>query len=386
MAQPEIMKPRNLIKTGVGLLVAAGVILINLFLVRFIFYKELSLIPSDTLPAYLGIWGIGLIIAAIALSGVKIVQSPEVWIIERFGAFQKALEPRKCPYWLIPFVETVRAKPRTWEQPVPIFSNGVDLDFRDDSVTLKDPKAYVKVLEENPEKVIYELEDWPKWIEDNLEPIIRGYLNGLSLDQALDRGLARGDLLARIKEAPEVLKKEIEKLEQRIKGLSGEDEVKSLKESMEEEARKLDAFKGRIEDEEGQGLKKDLDDFRKEAKEKSLEIMRVVIADFGLSEDTKKARAAVQKARRELESAQYEADKEAVMRTQPILKTMERLKDMGFPEEESREKAYVLDVVETLAKNKQMFLTSGGKEGLDVQGIIAQLSAIASRASQASKE
>ncbi|MBZ9569550.1 hypothetical protein KJA16_01340 [Patescibacteria group bacterium] len=368
--KPEIEKLDSFISTIVWLVGFAGVICLGGWIFRFFGFA-------------IGVLGVLLFIVAILLSGLKIVQKPEVWIIERFGEYQRKLKPGLR--WMIPFIETVRAKPRLWEQPVPIFATQPKIDFRDGSATLKDPKSYVELDEKKIEDAIYEVRNWAKWIEDTIEPIIRGYLNTLSIKEALDEGRARGNLIERLKEAPELTENQLEEIKR---------EIEIFQEEIDKGPKKARARVYRLLKEESEKKKKELEirlaghkrlekefkDLKREAKKRGIkEIHRVVVAEFGLDESVIKARQRPLEERRRAEAAVFEAMREATLRTESIRRTKERLVETGYPEKDALRKAYELDVLETLATTGSLFLTG------EVMGISPTIARIAGIFTEVSK-
>lgn len=319
--------------------------------------------------------GTFLMIFAFLVSSLRIIQKPEVWIIERLGVYNRTLEAGLR--LIIPIIETIREKIRVWEQPISIFATQPKIDFRDGAATLKDPKTYVELSKENPQDAIYKVKNWKKWIEDAIEPIIRGYLNTLSIREALDEGRARGDLIDRLKDAPTITGKRLRGVGEEIQILQGEitnsaeekaRPLKLLKQGLEQQKRELEI---RLEDQ--RRLKRAFTKLEKDAKARGIEkIHRVAVAEYGLDENVVRVRQRVLEERRKAEAAVFEAMREATLRTESIRQAKERLVEIGYSEQDALDKAYTLEVLETLANTGSLFITEeSGIAGLT--GIISEV-------------
>jgi regulator of protease activity HflC (stomatin/prohibitin superfamily) len=328
--------------------------------------------------------GILLMLVAALLTGVQVVPPPEVWIIERFGKYKKTL--KSGIRYVIPIVERIRAKLKTYEQPIPLFDSLMKIDFRDGSADIIEAKLFASISDKNPQDAIYKVKNWDKWVDDATEPIVRGYLNTLSIKEALDEGRARGNLLDRLKEAPDVTQKQIDKIQKRIeeieKDLKGipEEKARPLRLLFEEFKKEKSGMELRHEDQ--QRLKETFEKLEKEAKKRGIgKIHRVVVAEFDLDENVIKAREKVLEEARRAEAAIFEAAREATLRTESIKRAKERLVEIGYPPKDALRKAYELEIIETLANTGSLFLTRGG-EGIDLASMIAQAAAIYSEVSK----
>jgi len=371
--KPAIESLREWIDFGIGMMILLG---IACFVLAGVF-QIYELIVGGTVSWVLSFW----------LAGLLVIPPPEVWIIERFGRYSRNL-PSDIPWyrkWRIPVIETVRAKPRLWEQPVPIFTNKIDVDFRDGTAPAVSPEVYVRIDSKHPENAIYKVKDWVKWIQDTIDPLGRGYLNSLLVREAIDEGMARGNLLDRMERAEEITKDKLKEIGGRIKGL--EEEIEKEPEEKKEEKRKIlqpliDELRRREEELKPYPslyakIQDDVKKLEEDAKERGIEeICRIVIADFNLPPSVKEAREAPLKARREAEAALWEATKEATLRSEPIAQTKAKLMEIGFEEGEALTRAFDLDVLETLAKNK---IWSAGVERIIKIATTALADAIATR-------
>jgi regulator of protease activity HflC (stomatin/prohibitin superfamily) len=364
------------------------------FISTIVFFLSIAFIACFVMWLYTGfvttyaIWCIFLFFAAICVNNIKIVQAPEIWIIERFGEYNRKLKPG--PHWTIPFIETVRARPRINERYIRILDSQEAVMFTDGLVTLKNPRAYVELNEDHVEDAIYKVDNWGKWVNKVLGPIVRGYLNTLSSVEGLDEGGARGDILDKIRTRPEItriqldrIKNSIEEVRKKLKkAISKEDKrfFESIRKELEEKQKVKTDRKTNQEN-----LRKELEKFITDAKQRGFkEIHRVGVGEFILSKPLREAREAVKIAQEEAIAAISDAAKEATMRTGPIIESRERFKDIGFSEEDAREKAFMLDMIETLAEKRSLFLTGASKG--DLNALAAQATAIFSEVSQRRKE
>jgi regulator of protease activity HflC (stomatin/prohibitin superfamily) len=342
-------------------------------------------------PNYI-IWCIFLFFAAICVNNIKIIQKPEIWIVERFGEYNRKLGPGI--HWIIPWIETVRARPRINERYLEMFDSQKQIIFTDGPADLKNPRVYVELDEEHVEDAIYKVDNWGKWVNKVLGPIVRGYLNTLSIDEALDEGGARGDILQKMESRPEITEKHLKQLKSSIRKVSRKIKELDKEQNNDIEIRLLKSFKEQLEKKEREKddcltnqkkLKIELEKFRGLAKDVGFKkIHRVGVGEFIISDKLKLAREEIHKARKDAIAAVEQAVKETIMRTEPIVKATARFRDIGFSEEEAREKAFLIDMVETLAKEKSLFLTGAGTGDLNV--LVAQVAAIFGEVSQRRKE
>jgi regulator of protease activity HflC (stomatin/prohibitin superfamily) len=363
-----------------------------------VFFISIAFIACFALWLYSGLGPIYIILciflffAANCVNSIKIVQKPEIWIIERLGEYNRKLGPGI--HWIIPWIETVRAKPRINERYLEMFDSQKQIIFTDGPADLKNPRVYVELDEEHVEDAIYKVDNWGKWVNKVLGPIVRGYLNTLSIDEALDEGGARGDILEKMESRPEITEKHLKQLKSSIRKVSRKINELNKEQKKDIEIRLLKSFKEQLEKKEREKdgclmnqrkLKTELEKFRGLAKDVGFKkIHRVGVGEFIISDTLKLAREKIHQARKDAVAAVEQAVKETIMRTEPIVKASERFRDIGFSEEEAREKAFMIDIIETLAKEKSLFLTGAGKGDLNV--LAAQVAAIFSEVSQRRKE
>jgi len=371
--KPEIEGPDSFIGTIVFFVGLAGIICLGGWILRL-------------LGVSYGILGIFLLILAVLLDGYKVVPKPEIWIIERFGKYNRNLEPGLR--YVYPFIERVREKLKLYEQPLDGFLSIREIVFRDGPATLLNPRLWIEIDETHPQDAVYKVADYKKWAEGVSGPIIRGYLNTLTLDEALDEGAARGDILDKIRSRPEKTERQIKQIENSINEIAKKiDELNKSGKSKIEKSISLNLLKAAEEEKENEKrekeallenqrkVRRELEEFEKRAKELGIKkIHRFTVGEFLLSEDLKKARESIHQARKEMISAISRATTEAIMRTEPIVKAEERFREIGFSPTKARENAFLIDILETLAKERSLFLTSAGKA--DLQSLAAQLTAI----------
>ena len=340
--KPEIGVQRKLVKRAKWILLGLGVLFVGLGM-----FLDASLII---------ITGVLFILLGVYLFSVIIVQEPERWIIERFGEFHRVVKPG----WRhkIPFVETVRAKPRVWKQPISLFvdeSTGEEIPVQlvDGPVIPQNPVVYERVNPEHPEYPIYRVSNWVLWVRDVVEAVVLRYLHTLRIAEAIDEGMGQGEIFNRINQAPQITRSKQRKVRAKIRMLKKEienfpnkkDILQPIIDELEEEAGRL-LKSARVHAEVVEDLKRIL----AEAEEKGLEILSVYIDGFALPEEVKQARQKPLIAKREAEAALYEAIREATKRADPILNTARKLQEGGLSEEEAMKQALELEVMETLAE------------------------------------
>jgi regulator of protease activity HflC (stomatin/prohibitin superfamily) len=377
--EPAKKNLRGFIDTIVTFLVLACIVLSGLWLFSaFMQFTHFYLILA-----------VVLFFAANCINSIQIVPQTEIWIIELLGRYNRKLKPGIN--WTIPWVETIREKVPRYELYLELFDSQKQIIFRDGPAQLKNPRLYLQIDEEHAEDAVYKVDDWRKWANKVLGPIVRGYLNTLSITEALDEGGARGDILEKMRTRTDITQKQIqeiqeaiEKISRAIKGLSQKNKDTGLldftKKQLEDKKRDKETCLANQEK-----IKKELEEFITQAKQRGFkEIYRVGVGEFDISDELEKAREQVQIAQKEQQAAVSKAITEAMMRAEPIVRTKERFRDIGFSEKEAREKAYMIEILETLAKEKSLFLTSAGQG--DLNTLAAQIAAIFSEVSQRKKE
>lgn len=378
--QPTVMNPPNNLKSAIDFLVSLLALAFLAMLVLWVINRFATV--------YLVLAAV-LFIVASCLNGIQIVQPPETWIVERLGKFNRHIEAGV--HWTIPWVETIREKLQLYEQRIDGFRSIHLIVFRDGPAKLLNPRLYYELSGEHPEDAIYKVADYKTWAEGVSGPIIRGYLNTLTIDEALDEGAARGDILDKMRGRPKITEDQIKKIDGFITEI--QNKISELNQAGKDTGL-LEVAKKTKEDEKKdkenllanqKKAKSELSKFEKQAQERGFrKIYRFTIGEFLLSEELKKARESIHQAEKERVAAVSRAITEATMRTEPITRAKERFKAMGFSEKEAREKAFMIDVTETLAKTGSLFLTGGGQD--NIQTLVAQVAAIFTKATQQTKK
>lgn len=140
--------------------------------------------------------GIILLIAVIViLSSIKIVNTGYLYVVERFGQFDRVLEPGW--HFIIPFVDYVRRKISTKQQILDVPPQNI---ITHDNVKLSvDNVIFFKVI--NAKDAVYNIEDYKSGIVYSATTNIRNILGNMSLDEVLSgRDKINQDLLSIIDE------------------------------------------------------------------------------------------------------------------------------------------------------------------------------------------
>jgi len=295
------------------------------------------------------------VIVSLYLFCVVIVEEPERWIIERFGRFHKVF----FPGWnfKLPFADTVREKIDTRKQPIELFTEQTyQLDLVDGPVIPRYPVVYVEIDPQNPERVVYRVKYWKEWVRDVFESLLPRFAQTFTVREAVDEGMILGDLLERIKEAPEIDKIKIQNLEEKIARLKREIELEASKSTLLQPLLdELEAEKQRIEAVliTHQAIYKELEKTKQEAAEAGIKIIKVMFTGQELTETVEKARQEPLIAKREAEAAIYKAIQEAIMRVKPILQAAETLREGGMPKKKALDQALILEKLGTAAEKNQ---------------------------------
>ena len=139
------------------------------------------------------ILGLILLIAVIViLSSIKIVNTGYLYVVERFGQFDRVLEPGW--HFIIPFVDFVRKKVSTKQQILDVPPQSV---ITKDNVKISvDNVIFFKLL--NPRDAVYNIEDYKAGIVYSATTNIRNIIGNMSLDEVLSgRDKINQDLLDR---------------------------------------------------------------------------------------------------------------------------------------------------------------------------------------------
>jgi regulator of protease activity HflC (stomatin/prohibitin superfamily) len=142
------------------------------------------------------VFGVILIfILAVVISSIKIVNTGYLYVVERFGQFDKVLEPGW--HFIIPFVDYVRRKISTKQQILDVQPQSVIT--KDNVKILVDNVIFYKVL--NARDAVYNIEDYVSGIVYSATTNMRNILGNMSLDEILSgRDSINQDLLSIIDE------------------------------------------------------------------------------------------------------------------------------------------------------------------------------------------
>ena len=131
----------------------------------------------------------------ILLSSIKVVNTGYLYVVERFGQFNKVLEPG----WhiLLPFVDYVRKKVSTKQQILDVPPQSV---ITKDNVRISvDNVIFFKLL--NAQDAVYNIEDYKSGIIYSATTNMRNIIGNLTLDEVLSgRDKINQDLLSIIDE------------------------------------------------------------------------------------------------------------------------------------------------------------------------------------------
>lgn len=131
------------------------------------------------------------LILVVILSTIKIVNTGQLYVVERFGQYYKTLEPGW--HFLIPFVDFVRRKVSTKQQILDVQPQSV---ITKDNVRISvDTVIFYKLL--NAKDAVYNIEDYRSGIIYSATTNMRNLLGNMSLDEVLSgRDMINQDLLS----------------------------------------------------------------------------------------------------------------------------------------------------------------------------------------------
>jgi len=133
---------------------------------------------------------IAVIVLSIILSSVKVVNTGNLYVLERFGQFYRVLEPGW--HFTIPFVDFVRRKVSTKQQILDIQPQAV---ITKDNVKISiDNVIFYKVL--NAKDAVYNIEDFKSGIIYSTITNMRNIVGNMTLDEVLSgRDIINQELL-----------------------------------------------------------------------------------------------------------------------------------------------------------------------------------------------
>ena len=136
-----------------------------------------------------------LCILAILVSSIKVVNTGYLYVVERFGKYDKVLEPGW--HFIIPFIDFVRRKVSTKQQILDVQPQSVIT--KDNVKILVDNVIFYKLL--NARDAVYNIEDYKSGIVYSATTNMRNILGNMTLDEILSgRDSINQDLLSIIDE------------------------------------------------------------------------------------------------------------------------------------------------------------------------------------------
>jgi len=136
-----------------------------------------------------------ILILAVVISSIKIVNTGYLCVVERFGQFDKVLEPGW--HFIIPFVDFVRKRISTKQQILDVPPQSVIT--KDNVKILVDNVIFYKLL--NARDAVYNIEDYKSGIVYSATTNMRNILGNMTLDEILSgRDSINQDLLSIIDE------------------------------------------------------------------------------------------------------------------------------------------------------------------------------------------
>jgi regulator of protease activity HflC (stomatin/prohibitin superfamily) len=134
-------------------------------------------------------------VLVIVLSSIKVVNTGYVYVLERFGKFDKVLEPGW--HFIIPFMDFVRKKLSTKQQILDVEPQSVIT--KDNVKILVDNVIFYKML--NARDAVYNIENYKSGIVYSATTNMRNILGNMTLDEILSgRDSINQDLLCIIDE------------------------------------------------------------------------------------------------------------------------------------------------------------------------------------------
>ena len=129
------------------------------------------------------------------LSSIKVVNTGYLYVVERFGKYDKVLEPGW--HFIIPFIDFVRRKVSTKQQILDVQPQSVIT--KDNVKILVDNVIFYKLL--NARDAVYNIEDYKSGIVYSATTNMRNILGNMTLDEILSgRDSINQDLLSIIDE------------------------------------------------------------------------------------------------------------------------------------------------------------------------------------------
>ena len=164
-----------------------------------------------------------ILILAVIVSSIKIVNTGYLYVVERFGQFDKILEPGW--HFIIPFVDFVRRKISTKQQILDVQPQSV---ITKDNVKISvDTVIFYKLL--NARDAVYNIEDYKAGIVYSATTNMRNLIGNMTLDEVLSgRDRINQELLSIIDEVTDAYGIKILSVE--IKNIVPPDEIQQAME------------------------------------------------------------------------------------------------------------------------------------------------------------
>ncbi len=122
----------------------------------------------------------------------KTVPQGYKWIVERFGKYERTLEPGLR--WIVPYVDEVRYRVTTKDIVLDIASQ--EVITRDNVVIIANAVAFINIVQ--PEKAVYGIENYSGAIQNLVQTSLRSIVGEMDLDSALS---SRDEIKAHLKNA-----------------------------------------------------------------------------------------------------------------------------------------------------------------------------------------
>ncbi|WP_271808382.1 SPFH domain-containing protein [Clostridium beijerinckii] len=136
-----------------------------------------------------------LFILIVVISSIKVVNTGYLYVVERFGQFQRVLEPGL--HFIVPFIDFVRRRVSTKQQILDVEPQSVIT--KDNVKILVDNVIFYKVL--NARDAVYNIESYQSGIVYSATTNMRNILGNMTLDEILSgRDSINQDLLSIIDE------------------------------------------------------------------------------------------------------------------------------------------------------------------------------------------
>ncbi|GBC63141.1 SPFH/Band 7/PHB domain protein [Desulfonema ishimotonii] len=170
-----------------------------------------------------------IVVMVLGITAVWVFQTVpqgENYVIERFGKFSRVIRPGVN--LMIPYADQIRAKVLMKDQPIEIPTQDV---ITNDNVVIKtNAIAFIRVMD--PEKAIYEIENYAEAISSLIQTALRGVIGDMKLDDALSsREVIKNHVIQKI--TPEVSEWGIRAKTVEIKDINPSE---SMQQSMEQQA------------------------------------------------------------------------------------------------------------------------------------------------------